>query len=97
MAGNPRPGCSGKEPSSVLRCAIYTRAKPYTIGSNVRMEWSARTWEIIPPPFMRLLAFPLRYELYVGFRAASMAPALACAHASYAAKLECSLPKSNEV
>src|ERR1700676_5433578 len=25
MAGNPRPGCSGKEPSSVLRCAIYTR------------------------------------------------------------------------
>ena len=25
MAGDPRPGCSGKEPSSVLRCAIYTR------------------------------------------------------------------------
>src|ERR1700681_428592 len=25
MAGNPRPGGSGKEPSSILRCAIYTR------------------------------------------------------------------------
>src|ERR1700693_5806572 len=25
MAGNPRPGCSGKEPSSGLRCATHTR------------------------------------------------------------------------
>jgi len=25
MAGEPRPGCSGKELSSILRCAIYTR------------------------------------------------------------------------
>ena len=25
MASDPRPGCSGKEPSSILRCAIYTR------------------------------------------------------------------------